>query len=52
MKARYVGENLGEDKIKDVRFEDLEEDVPVELEKYIRNHVVDASEIKGPFNDW
>ena len=51
MKKSYVGENLGEDKIKDVRFEDLEEDVPVELEKYIRNYVVEEYGRKGPLKE-
>ena len=50
--ARYVGENLGEDNIMQVLFEDLKEEFPVELEKYIRNHVVESSRIKGNLNDW
>ena len=29
LKMWYVGETLGEDNITEVRFEDLEEDVPV-----------------------
>ena len=52
LKARYVGENLGEDNIMEVWFEDLKEDVPVELERYIRNHMVESSKIKGYLNDW
>ena len=52
MKARYGGETLGEVEIMEVIFEDIEEDVPVELARFIRNHVLDASMIKGTFNDW
>ena len=40
LKAGYVGETLREDNTMEVIFEDLKKDVPVELERYIRNHVV------------
>ena len=36
----------------DVIFEHLKKDVLVELARYIRNHVVEASRRKGPFNAW
>ena len=52
LKARYIGETLGEDNIAKVKFEDLKKDVPVELARYIRNNVVEASRRKGPFNAW
>ena len=52
MKARYFGETLVEDNIMEVRFEDLNNDVPIELARYIRKHVVEASSIKGTFNAW
>ena len=52
LKAGYVGETLGEDNIMEVKFEDLNKDVPVELAQYIRNHVVEASMRKGPLNSW
>ena len=35
-------DNLGEDNITEVQFEELKKDVPVEIEIYIRNHVVEA----------
>ena len=52
LKARYVGENLGEDNIMEVWFEDIKEDVLVEIYIFIRNHVVESSKIKGHLNDW
>ena len=52
LEARYVGETLGEDNIMEVLFEDLKKDVLVELVRYTRNHVVEASRIKVPFNVW
>ena len=52
LQASYVGENLGEDNIMEVWFEDLKEDVPVELDIFIRNHVVESSKIKCHLNDW
>ena len=52
MKAGYVGNNLGEDNITEVWFEDLKKDVPFKLARYIRNYVVEASGRKGPFNTW
>ena len=52
MKARYVGETLEEYNIAEVRFEDLKKDGLVEPARYIRNHVVEASRRKGPFNAW
>ena len=48
----HVGENLVEDNIMVVRFEDLNKYLPVELARYIKNHMVEASMIKGPFNNW
>ena len=51
MKARYVGETLGEHEIMEVIFEDLKKDVPVELEKYIRNYVVEEYGRKGPLKE-
>ena len=51
MKARCVVETLVEDNMVEVIFEDLKKDVPVELARYTRNHVVEASRRKGPFND-
>ena len=50
LKAGNVCETLEEDKIMDVRFEDLKKDVPVEISIYIRNHVMEASMIKVPSN--
>ena len=52
MEARYVGETLVEYIIMDIRFKDVNKDVPVELLRYIRNYVVEASGRKGPFNTW
>ena len=49
MKARYVGETLGEYESMEVIFEDLKNDVQSELERYIRNHVVEEYGRKGPF---
>ena len=51
MKARYVGETLGEHEIMEVIFEDLKKDVPVEPEKYIRKHVVEEYRRKGTFKE-
>ena len=33
-------------------FEDIKKDVPVQLAKYIINHVVEAYIRKVPFNSW
>ena len=52
LKAGYVGETPTEDKTREVWFEDLKEDVPFELARYIRKNVVEASRRKGPFNTW
>ena len=52
MKEGCFGENLGEDKITEVQFEDLKKDILVELTRYIRNHVLEASMRKGTFNVW
>ena len=49
---RYVGETLGEDNIIEVHFEYLKKYAPVKLKRYIRNHVVEASRRKCPFNAW
>ena len=49
---RYVGETLGEDNIIEVISEYLNKDVLVELVRYIRNHGVEASSRKVPFNSW
>ena len=35
-----------------VLFEYLKKDIQVELERYIRNHVVEVSSRKGNFNAW
>ena len=48
----YVGDNLGEDNITEVWFEDLKKDVRVELARYIRNYVVEVSRRKGLLNAW
>ena len=50
LKARYVGDTLGEDNIMGVIFEYLKKDVLVELEIYIRNYVVEASRRKAHLN--
>ena len=42
LKARYVGETLGENNTIEVRSEDLMKYVPFELEIYIRNYVIEA----------
>ena len=52
LKSGCVGETLGEDNIMEVQFEYLKKYVPVELRRYIRNHVVEASRRKCPFNAW
>ena len=52
LKARYVGETLGEDNITEVGFEDLKKDVTFELARCTRHHVVEASRRKGHFKDW
>ena len=52
MKARYVGKTLVKDNIVEVQFEDTKKDVPVEIARYIRNHVLEASREKGFFNAW
>ena len=52
LKERNFCETLVEDNIKGVIFEDLNKDVPVELETYIINHVLEASIINCPFNAW
>ena len=52
LKARYVGETLVEDNITEVRFEDLNKDVSVDLGRYIRNHVVEASRRTGTSSAW
>ena len=52
LKARYVVETLGEDNSMEVRFEDLNRDVPVEIARYIRNHVLEASRRNGTLNAW
>ena len=52
LKERNFCGTLVEDNIKGVIFEDLNKDVPVELARYIRNHVVEASRRKGHFNAW
>ena len=52
LKERNFCETLVEDNIKGVIFEDLNKDVPVELARYIRNHVVEASRRKVHFNAW
>ena len=51
-KVRYVGETLGEYNITEVRFEDLNKDAPVEISRYTRNHVIEVSKRKGPFDAW
>ena len=48
----YVGDNLEENNIIEVRFEDEINYVPVELARYIINYVLEASRRKGSFNDW
>ena len=40
LKARHVGENLGEDNIVKVHFEDFKKDSPVKLERYTLKHMV------------
>ena len=52
MKSGYNGETLVEDNIMEFRFEDLKKDVPVELSRYIINHVVEASGRNILFNAW
>ena len=52
LKARYVGGTLGEDNIVEFLFEDLNNYVLVEIERYIRYHVVEAFIRKGPFDYW
>ena len=52
LKQRCIGETLGEDNIVEIRFKDLNKDVPVEPARYIRNHVVEVSRIKGPLDSW
>ena len=51
-KARYFGETLVEDDTMEVWFEYPKKDVPIELARYIRNHVVEAFRRKVPFNAW
>ena len=46
LEGKYAGETLGEDNIREVQFEYLKKDVPVELAIYIRNHVLEASRRK------
>ena len=50
MKDRYVGETPGEDIIVEVRFEDLKNNVLVELLRYIINSVLVASSRKVTVN--
>ena len=52
MKARYFGETLGEDNIREVLFEDLKKDDTVGLAIYIRNYVSEASRRTGTFITW
>ena len=52
MKSRCVGETMGEDNIVEVRFEEINKDIPIELWKYIRANAVEASRRKVPFNSW
>ena len=52
LKERYVGKILGEYNITEVRFEDPQKDVLVELVRYIINHVVEAYRRKGPLDNW
>ena len=52
LKSGCVDETLGEDNIMEVQFEDLNKYIPVGLAIYIRNHDVEASSRKVPFNSW
>ena len=50
LKSIYVDDTLGEDKIKKVRFEYLNKDFPIELSRYIKNHVVEVFRRKSTLN--
>ena len=52
MKERDVGATLVEDTIMEVLFKDIKKYVLVELARYIRNHMVEASRRKYSLNAW
>ena len=52
LKESCVDETPREDKIMEGRFEDIKNNILVELVIYTRNHMVEVSRRKVPFNDW
>ena len=52
LKAGYVGDTLNEDNIIKIPFKILKKDLPIELARYVKNYVVEASRWKGIYNAW